>query len=181
MGNEDDAFLSFIYQCFSKLFKLIAATLYIAREMIDKANLLLKFAALTKTPTISRCTKISKPRKAGMRRVANNDLLKRVRFILKCLNKIVMHCKWPSTFFVIKLIRQTSKIITMWRGCFITHERLLICRVTFSDATGRRLCGNCVSVGVKTTIWVWVDLNFLVTVFWTHFNNYDTMLSYVWC
>ena len=56
MGNEDDAFLSFIYQCFSKLFKLIAATLYIAREMIEKANLLLKFAALTKTPTFSRCT-----------------------------------------------------------------------------------------------------------------------------
>ena len=85
MGNEDDAFLSFIYQCFSKLFKLIAATLYIAREMIEKANLLLKFAALTKTPTISRCTKISKPRKAGMRRVANNDLLKRVCFTLKCI------------------------------------------------------------------------------------------------
>lgn len=52
--------------------------LFTAKEMIDKANLLLKFAALTKTPTVSRCTKMSKPRKAGTRRVANNDLLKRV-------------------------------------------------------------------------------------------------------
>ncbi|KAF6029661.1 hypothetical protein EB796_011992 [Bugula neritina] len=48
------------------------------QEMIDKANLLLKFAALTKAPTFDRYPKTMKPRKASARRPGDSDLLKRL-------------------------------------------------------------------------------------------------------
>ena len=47
--------------------------------MIDKAHLLLRFAALTKAPTLDKCMKMTKPRKASARKAAVHDLLKRVR------------------------------------------------------------------------------------------------------
>lgn len=57
-------------------------SLLLAKDMIDKANLLLRFAALAKAPTLDKCVKATKPRKPSARMAPSHDLLKRVGFIL---------------------------------------------------------------------------------------------------
>ncbi|XP_067952130.1 zinc finger ZZ-type and EF-hand domain-containing protein 1-like [Watersipora subatra] len=50
----------------------------LAKEMVDKANLLLRFAPLTKAPTLEKCVKSIKPRKTSARLTSSHDLLKRL-------------------------------------------------------------------------------------------------------